>query len=195
MQAKVLTERTGAAYAPFVIAAVFYLVLVSVIEVLTRMATQERTVEMTASDLWVLAKAASTPGVWALAAIAFGTLFALLLTPLAFAPFAAVLVFFYALFVFVVRGTPVLLLALLVFYALASFWGRISPYTAGVVVLAYLSHRPLCRRYFVAACSPSRCRSGIAARALGLAAPLHILARADVRWWRAMPCRPTSTFA
>ncbi len=38
MQAKVLTERTGAAYAPFVIAAVFYLVLVSVIEVLTRMA-------------------------------------------------------------------------------------------------------------------------------------------------------------
>jgi His/Glu/Gln/Arg/opine family amino acid ABC transporter permease subunit len=38
MQAKVLTERTGAAYAPFVIAAVFYLVLVSGIEVVTRMA-------------------------------------------------------------------------------------------------------------------------------------------------------------
>jgi len=35
----------------------------------------------------------------------------------------------------VVRGTPVLLLALLVFYALAAYWGRISPYAAGVVVL------------------------------------------------------------
>jgi polar amino acid transport system permease protein len=92
-------------------------------------------VEMTASDLWVLAQAASISLALALAAIAFGTLFALLLTPLAFAPFAAVR-FLYALFVFVMRGTPVLLLALLVFYALASFWGRISPYTAGVVVLA-----------------------------------------------------------
>lgn len=36
MQAKVLTERTGAAYAPFAIAAVFYLVMVSVLEILTR---------------------------------------------------------------------------------------------------------------------------------------------------------------
>ena len=38
MQSKVLTERTGAAYAPFVIAAVFYLAMVSVIEVLTQVA-------------------------------------------------------------------------------------------------------------------------------------------------------------
>ena len=38
MQSKVLTERTGAAYAPFVVAAVFYLAMVSVIEVLTQVA-------------------------------------------------------------------------------------------------------------------------------------------------------------
>ena len=38
MQSKVLTERTAAAYAPFAIAAVFYLVMVSGIEILTRMA-------------------------------------------------------------------------------------------------------------------------------------------------------------
>lgn len=38
MQSKVLTERTGAAYAPFAIAAVFYLIMVSVIEVVTRIA-------------------------------------------------------------------------------------------------------------------------------------------------------------
>jgi His/Glu/Gln/Arg/opine family amino acid ABC transporter permease subunit len=38
MQSKVLTERTGAAYAPFAIAAGFYLLMVSVIEVLTLIA-------------------------------------------------------------------------------------------------------------------------------------------------------------
>ncbi|MFZ0848600.1 MAG: amino acid ABC transporter permease [Hyphomicrobiaceae bacterium] len=38
MQAKVLTERTGAAYAPFVVAAIFYLAMVSIIELLARTA-------------------------------------------------------------------------------------------------------------------------------------------------------------
>ena len=38
MQSKVLTERTGAAYAPFVIAAVFYLAMVSVIELVAHVA-------------------------------------------------------------------------------------------------------------------------------------------------------------
>jgi His/Glu/Gln/Arg/opine family amino acid ABC transporter permease subunit len=38
MQSKVLTERTGASYAPFAFAAVFYLAMVSGIELLTRMA-------------------------------------------------------------------------------------------------------------------------------------------------------------
>ena len=91
---------------------------------------------MTPSDLWVLAQAAAISLLMALASIAFGTLLAGLLTPLAFAPWR-LLRAIYRLYIFVVRGTPVLLLALLVFYALASFWGRISPYAAGVVVLSF----------------------------------------------------------
>lgn len=90
--------------------------------------------EMTSSDLWVMAEAACISLALALASITGGTLLAVLLTPLAFAAFAPAR-FLYRLFVFVVRGTPVLLLALLVFYALASLWGRIGPYAAGVVVL------------------------------------------------------------
>jgi His/Glu/Gln/Arg/opine family amino acid ABC transporter permease subunit len=38
MQSKVLTERTGTAYAPFLVAAVFYLAMVSALEVLTQLA-------------------------------------------------------------------------------------------------------------------------------------------------------------
>ena len=95
--------------------------------------------EMTSSDVWVMAHAAQISLALALCSIAFGTILAVLLTPLAFARFA-IARFAYRLYVFVVRGTPVLLLALLTFYALASYWGRISPYAAGVVVLTiYLS--------------------------------------------------------
>jgi ABC-type amino acid transport system permease subunit len=38
MQSKVLTERTGAAYAPFLVAAVFYLAMVWALEMLTQLA-------------------------------------------------------------------------------------------------------------------------------------------------------------
>jgi His/Glu/Gln/Arg/opine family amino acid ABC transporter permease subunit len=96
-------------------------------------------VEMTSSDVWVMAHAAQISLALALCSITSGTILAVLLTPLAFARFALAR-FAYRLYVFVVRGTPVLLLALLTFYALASYWGRISPYAAGVVVLTiYLS--------------------------------------------------------
>ena len=90
---------------------------------------------MTPSDLWCWRRRPQFL-LMALASIAFGTLLAGLLTPLAFAPWR-LLRASYRLYIFVVRGTPVLLLALLVFYALASFWGRISPYAAGVVVLSF----------------------------------------------------------
>ena len=90
--------------------------------------------EMTSSDLWVMAQAALASLGLAISSIALGTMLAVVLTLLAFVPFAPVRVL-YRLYVFVVRGVPVLLLALLVFYALAAYWGRINPYTAGVVVL------------------------------------------------------------
>lgn len=90
--------------------------------------------EMTSSDLWVMAQAAGFSLALALGSIALGTILAITLTLFAFAPFMPARIF-YRLYVFIVRGTPVLLLALLVFYALAAFWGRIDPYLAGVVVL------------------------------------------------------------
>ena len=70
----------------------------------------------------------------AAAAIAGGTLFAIALTALAFSRFAVVRAF-YALYVYVVRGTPLLVLALLVFYALPAFDLRTGPYIAGTLVL------------------------------------------------------------
>lgn len=90
--------------------------------------------EMTSSDLWVMAQAALVSLALAIGSIALGTILAVMLTPLAFVPFAPARIF-YRLYVFIIRGTPVLLLALLTFYALAAFWGRINPYAAGVVVL------------------------------------------------------------
>jgi His/Glu/Gln/Arg/opine family amino acid ABC transporter permease subunit len=91
-------------------------------------------VEMTGSDLWVMGQAALFSLALALGSIALGTILAVALTLLAFAPLALARIF-YRLYIFIVRGTPVLLLALLVFYALAAYWGRINPYAAGIVVL------------------------------------------------------------
>ena len=90
--------------------------------------------EMTSSDFWVMAQAALFSLALALGSITFGTILAVVLTILAFTPFAPARIF-YRLYVFVIRGTPVLLLALLIFYALASYWGQINLYVAGVVVL------------------------------------------------------------
>jgi polar amino acid transport system permease protein len=90
--------------------------------------------EMTLSDVWVMGQAALVSLALALGSIALGTLLAVALALLAFVPFAPARAF-YRLYVFLVRGTPVLLLALLVFYALAAFWGGIGPYSAGIVVL------------------------------------------------------------
>jgi polar amino acid transport system permease protein len=91
-------------------------------------------VEMTTSDIWVMAHAAIVSLGLALGSICLGTLLAIALTPFAFVRFAPGR-WFYRLYIFFIRGIPVLLLALLIFYALAAFWGRISPYAAGVVVL------------------------------------------------------------
>ena len=90
--------------------------------------------EMTYSDVWVMVQAAVVSLGLALGSITLGTVLGVVLTLLAFAPFAPARIF-YRLYVFIIRGTPVLLLALLTFYALAAFWGRINPYAAGVVVL------------------------------------------------------------
>jgi len=70
----------------------------------------------------------------AAAAIAGGTLFAIGLATLAFSRLAVVRAL-YGLYVYVVRGTPLLVLALLVFYALPALDLRTGPYIAGILVL------------------------------------------------------------
>jgi His/Glu/Gln/Arg/opine family amino acid ABC transporter permease subunit len=70
----------------------------------------------------------------AIASIVAGTVLAVLLMALAFAKIAA-LRRVYRLYVWVVRGTPVLVQALLVFYALPALDLQTGPYIAGVLVL------------------------------------------------------------
>jgi His/Glu/Gln/Arg/opine family amino acid ABC transporter permease subunit len=70
----------------------------------------------------------------AVGAVVGGTLLAIGLTVLAFSRLAALRAF-YRVYVYVVRGTPLLVLALLLFYALPALDLRTGPYIAGTVVL------------------------------------------------------------
>jgi polar amino acid transport system permease protein len=95
--------------------------------------------EVTAFDVWLMGRAAGVSLALALASIVAGTILAIGLTAVAFMPFAPAR-WFYRTYVFVIRGLPVLVLALLVFYGLASVWRQMSAYAAGVVVISiYLS--------------------------------------------------------
>ena len=95
--------------------------------------------EMTAGDVWIMAQAALISLALAVVSIALGTLLAIGLALLAFLPFAPARGL-YQVYVFVMRGTPVLVLALLLFYGLAALWGRMDAYSAGALVLTvYLS--------------------------------------------------------
>src|SRR5262249_57081575 len=67
-------------------------------------------------------------------AIVGATLLASVLVVLAFSRHAALRAF-YRVYVYVVRGTPLLVLALLLFYALPALDLRTGPYIAGIVVL------------------------------------------------------------
>ena len=70
----------------------------------------------------------------AVGAVVGGTVLAIGLTVLAFSRLAALRAF-YRVYVYVVRGTPLLVLALLLFYALPALDLRTGPYIAGTVVL------------------------------------------------------------
>ncbi|HEY2994495.1 MAG TPA: amino acid ABC transporter permease [Methylomirabilota bacterium] len=70
----------------------------------------------------------------AVGAVVGGTLLAIGLTVLAFSRLAALRAF-YRVYVYVVRGTPLLVLALLLFYALPALDLRTGPYIAGTLVL------------------------------------------------------------
>jgi len=89
---------------------------------------------MPPGSLTLLAQGALVSLLLAAAAIAGGTLLAIVLAALAFSRFAAVRAA-YRIYVYVVRGTPLLVLALLLFYALPALDLRTGPYIAGTLVL------------------------------------------------------------
>jgi His/Glu/Gln/Arg/opine family amino acid ABC transporter permease subunit len=85
-------------------------------------------------NLVLLLQGAAVSFLLAAAAIAGGTLLAVVLAALAFSRLALVRAV-YRLYVYVIRGTPLLVLALLVFYAVPALDLRSGPYIAGTLVL------------------------------------------------------------
>jgi polar amino acid transport system permease protein len=90
--------------------------------------------EMNVNDLWRLCEGAAISLALAIVSIAAGTILAIVLTAMAFVPLAPAR-WLYRIYVFIIRGTPVLVLALFVFYGLASVWRQMNPYVAGAIVL------------------------------------------------------------
>ena len=86
------------------------------------------------ATLTMLLKGAGVSLALATASIACGTVLAAGLTTLALARLLP-LRLFYRLYVWAIRGTPLLVLALLVFYALPLLDLRAGPYIAGILVL------------------------------------------------------------
>ena len=86
------------------------------------------------ATLTMLLKGAGVSLALAAASIACGTVLAAGLTTLALARLLP-LRLFYRLYVWAIRGTPLLVLALLVFYALPLLDLRAGPYIAGILVL------------------------------------------------------------
>ena len=89
---------------------------------------------MPTGTLPLLVQGAAVSLALAVGAVVGGTVLAIGLTVLAFSRLAA-LRGFYRVYVYVVRGTPLLVLALLLFYALPAPDLRTGPYIAGTVVL------------------------------------------------------------
>lgn len=89
---------------------------------------------MDTPTLSLLLRGAGVSLLLALAAIACGTLLAMALAALAFSRLALVRMF-YRLYIYLIRGTPLLVLALLIFYVLPALDLRTGPYLAGAFVL------------------------------------------------------------
>ena len=89
---------------------------------------------MDARTLSILLQGAWVSLLLALASIACATVLAVGLCAMAFSRVTAVRAF-YRLYIYIVRGTPLLVLALLVFYALPALDLKTGPYVAGLLVL------------------------------------------------------------
>ena len=89
---------------------------------------------MPSGTLPLLVHGAAVSLALAAGAVVGGTLLAIGLTVLAFSRLAALRAV-YRIYIYVVRGTPLLVLALLLFYALPALDLKTGPYIAGTVVL------------------------------------------------------------
>ena len=89
---------------------------------------------MPPGSLALLAQGAVVSLLLAATAIAGGTLLAIMLATVAFSRWAAARTA-YRIYVYIVRGTPLLVLALLLFYAMPALDLRTGPYIAGTLVL------------------------------------------------------------
>ena len=87
-----------------------------------------------ASTLWLLAQGAAVSLYLAFVGVIGGTALALLLNLAAFSRFSLVRGC-YHVYIYFARGVPLLVQALLIFYALPSFGIRIGPLAAGALVL------------------------------------------------------------
>lgn len=90
---------------------------------------------MMEGTLRLLAQGAVVSLLLAIIGVIGGTILALLLNLLAFSRLAPARAF-YHVYIYFVRGTPLLVQALLVFYALPAFGVQIGPYVAGALVLS-----------------------------------------------------------
>ncbi len=90
---------------------------------------------MATSTLWLLAQGAAISLFLAVVGVTCGTILALLLNLLAFSRVAPVRGCYHT-YIYFVRGTPLLVQALLIFYALPAFGIRIGPLAAGALVLS-----------------------------------------------------------
>ena len=91
---------------------------------------------MSTGTLWLLAQGAAVSLFLAVVGVIGGTIVAVLLNLLAFAR-CALLRGCYHLYIYVIRGTPLLVQALLIFYALPSFGIQLGPLAAGALVMTF----------------------------------------------------------
>ncbi len=89
---------------------------------------------MSTSTLWLLAQGAVVSLFLGVVGVTFGTILALVLNLIAFSR-VGLARGFYHIYIYFIRGTPLLVQALLIFYALPAFGIRIGPLAAGALVL------------------------------------------------------------
>jgi His/Glu/Gln/Arg/opine family amino acid ABC transporter permease subunit len=89
---------------------------------------------MTPQDILTLLRGTGFTLLLAIGSIPLATLLSILLVAMAKSP-SRIAQLFYSAYVWVIRGTPLLLLAMLIFFALFAFHFPLPPYVAGVLVI------------------------------------------------------------